>query len=75
MELSLNGGIVLLQVDVLLDYLDGLGGLSSGSKISSIERLKSLAILKAKGRLGSYLPRSSALTVWRETPSAAAKSP
>ncbi len=47
----------------LNDYLEDLVGLSSGSKISSMRRLKSRAILNASGRLGSYLPLSSALTV------------
>lgn len=39
----------------------------SGTKMSSIFRLKCSAILKAKGKLGSYLPFSIELTVCRET--------
>src|SRR5216683_1785221 len=38
-------------------------------KMCSMGRPKRRAILKASGRLGSYLPVSSALSVWRETPS------
>src|SRR5690606_4997479 len=46
----------------------------SGVKIDSIDCPKSSAILKASGRLGSYLPFSRALTVCRETCSRSARS-
>lgn len=49
--------------------------LQLASKICSIPRSNRFAILKASGKLGSYLPRSGALIVWRETPSRSAKSP
>ena len=49
--------------------------LRSGSKTSSIARLKSRAILNASGRLGSYFPRSSAMMVWRDTSRRSARSP
>ena len=39
----------------------------TGSKIASMGWLKTRAILKASGRLGSYLPVSIAFTVWRDT--------
>ena len=52
----------------------GAGG-ASGWKISSMARSKSLAIAKASGRLGSYLPVSMALTDCRYTPSCSANSP
>src|SRR5262245_4221457 len=48
---------------------------SSSSKTSSIPLGKSFAILNASGRLGSYLPVSSAFTVCRETWSRSARSP
>src|SRR6185295_14572177 len=46
----------------------------SGSKISSIGILNRREMRKASGRLGSYLPISIALTVWRETSSRWARS-
>ena len=51
------------------------GGQPSGSKICSIGRSNSRAILNASGRLGSYLPVSKALTVCRETSSRSARAP
>ncbi len=47
---------------------------SSEVNISSIGCPKSAAILNASERLGSYLPVSMALTVWRETPNFSANS-
>src|SRR5690606_5121646 len=47
---------------------------SPGTKMVSIEAPNSLAILKAKGRLGSYLPVSMAFTVCRDTSSRSARS-
>ena len=46
----------------------------TSSKIASTGILKSRPILNAKGRLGSNLPFSSALIVWRDTSRAVAKS-
>src|SRR5262249_3298422 len=48
---------------------------SSGWKISSMGLPNSRAILKASGRLGSYLPVSIAVTVWRDTSRRSARSP
>src|SRR6185503_6879947 len=45
-----------------------------GSKMDSIGWPNSRAILNASGRLGSYLPVSIALTVWRDTSSRSARS-
>src|SRR5687768_13896360 len=47
---------------------------STGPKISSTCLPKSIPILSASGRLGSYLPFSITLMVWRLTPSRSASS-
>src|SRR5476649_1873896 len=52
----------------------GVASLPYALKISSTGLRNILAILNAKGRLGSYFSVSMALMVWRETPSFPARS-
>src|SRR5712664_2797225 len=58
----------------LLTFVGVTGPLSWSKNISSTCVPKSRAILIAKGRLGSYLPVSIALIVWRVTPTRVANS-